>query len=141
MMLVANVAAADSVTFFFHSESVYLYKGSQSDGDWNVGDTITLTGLDHVFRAQPISGFSVEFSQYAATWTCTQATTTDPLWFTVESTEGEGSVTWGIDAESTSSGGVTGPAYVPEPATTALFSAGLLALGIGVVRRRKSSRP
>jgi len=135
----AATAGADSVTFITKAGTLYLYEASQDNGGWSVGDTISLTGMDKVFQIETPGHFTGTSNALSATWTCTEAMTGDP-WFGVYSNESAGTISWGIAAESTSAGSVTGPGYVPEPLTAVIFSAGLVALGAMLVRRRAERR-
>ncbi|MFQ5809633.1 MAG: PEP-CTERM sorting domain-containing protein [Armatimonadota bacterium] len=138
LLAATGVATADSLTFLTESNDLFLYMATPDDNNWTVGDTLTLTGLDKVTNVLTPSAFSVVFDRYNATWTCIQ-NTTGVQFFAVISVEPEGSVSWSIGSNNPASGTIEGPAYVPEPATTALFSAGLLAIGAVMRRRRKAS--
>ncbi len=133
-----GVAGADTVTFFAQSDDWYLYRGDSTDGTFETGDTITVSGMDLVTNVLTPSGFSVVFGPYAATWTALQDVS-GVQFFGVLSTETAGSVPWTVTSDDSGSGTVTGPQFVPEPATIALFSMGLLTLGVGARRRRASA--
>jgi hypothetical protein len=134
-----GVAGADTVTYFAESFDWFLYRGDATDGTFEAGDTITISGMDLVSNVLTPSGFSVVFGPYAATWTALQDVG-GVQFFGVLSTEVAGTVPWTVTSGDSGSGTVTGPQYVPEPATLALFSVGLLALGVRARRRRASER-
>jgi hypothetical protein len=133
-----GTAAADSLNYILHVGELYIYQGVADDGGWDVGDTLALTGMDYVYDTSGPNTWSWVSDKYSATWTCIQATS-GLQYFMVASTEGEGWISWAIDSSHDGSGTVRGPEYVPEPATTALFSVGLMGLGAGVWRRKKSA--
>lgn len=139
--LTAGVTApgADTVTYFGKLGDLYLYQASQDDGAWNVGDVVSLTGMDKLTSTLSPPGFGVAFNPYQAIWTCNQATNGD-ITFGVLSIEAAGSISWSIAANGGSSGSVTGPEYVPEPVTAILFSVGLLTLGLSARRRRAAGQ-
>ena len=141
VMLVATIApaSADSIMFFGQNSGWYLYLGTATDSSWTIGDQVTLTGMDYVSDVLSPSSFSVTFDRFSATWTCIQATS-GIQFFGVASSEAAGTIPWSITSNNSGSGNVTGPEYVPEPATMALFSGGLLAVGIALRRRREASR-
>ena len=131
------VASADTVTFFAKSDDWYLYRADATNSTFEAGDTITLSGMDKVTNALTPSGFSVVFDRFTATWTALQDVT-GVQFFGVLSTEVSGTIPWDVSSIDSGSGTVTGPEYVPEPASVVLFSAGLMALGLRARRRRET---
>jgi hypothetical protein len=129
----------DSLSFVSHGNSRYQYKAEASDNRWDPGDIIVLSGLEQVTGAEGPKGFTVELSPYTVTWTCIELTHGKPH-FDVYSVAAEGDSPYIIASSDPGSGSVTGPAYVPEPMTIALFGGGLLTLA-AALRRRRSLAP
>ncbi|MFQ5809736.1 MAG: PEP-CTERM sorting domain-containing protein [Armatimonadota bacterium] len=131
----AAPALADSLTFKNQSAGRYHYGATATNNRWDPGDVIALTGLEQVTDANAPPGFSVAFSPYEVTWTCLQQTA-GQLSLRIDSVAAAGDVSWDIQSPDPGSGTVTGPAYVPEPETIALFGGGLILL-VGLAWRRK----
>jgi hypothetical protein len=123
----AKPALADSMLYLGQVGTNYKYKAEASDANWDPGDVIALTNLDGVTSASEPVGFVVLYSAYGVTWTCVQAVG-GPKTLTVQSAVAPGQVAWTIISNDSGSGPITGPEYIPEPATTVLFGGGLIVL-------------
>jgi hypothetical protein len=132
----APLVFGDTLTFIGRNGD-YRYRATSSDNGWDVGDTITLTGLEQVTDARAPGGFTVVFTPYTVTWTCIEARGGKPM-LRVESIAGLGDAFYTIQSGDPGAGIIAGPAYVPEPMTLVLFSAGLLLL-MAAWRRRSPS--
>ena len=126
-------AFGDTLTFVGRN-SHYRYRATSTSNGWAVGDTITLSGLEQVTGANAPGGFTVVFTPYTVTWTCIAARGGKPMLF-VESLAGQGDSSYTIQSANPGAGTIAGPAYVPEPVTLVLFSAGLMLL-MAAWRRR-----
>ncbi|MFQ5809634.1 MAG: PEP-CTERM sorting domain-containing protein [Armatimonadota bacterium] len=134
-------AFCDSLAFIGRTNGRYRYRAFSSDNGWDIGDSITLTGMEQITGASAPGSFVVsEVTPYTVTWTCISDRGGRPI-LNVFSIAGEGDIAYSIASGNPGSGTVTGPAYVPEPAAIALFSGGLIVLGGCVWRRRRSMRP
>jgi hypothetical protein len=131
-------ALADTMTYVEYVGTNYKYKAEASDASWDVGDIIALSNLDGVTSASEPIGFTLSYTPYNVTWTCVEAIG-GPKTVTVQSAVAPGEVTWTILSNDSGGGAITGPEYVPEPGTIALFCGGLVALGGAAWRRRRSA--
>jgi hypothetical protein len=134
-------ASADTLSYLGQGGGTYWYLASATDDfTWNTGDVVSLTGMDNLTAANAPFGFSVAYTPWAATWTCTEDFAGVAV-FTVDSAAIAGQVSYSIVSGSGSSGSIEGPEYTPEPTTVMMFSAGLFALVAVVWRRTRPSQP
>ncbi len=129
----ASPASSDTLTFL-GLNGRYRYRAISTDNGWDVGDTITLSGLQQITGASTPGGWTVAWTQYSVTWTCIQSKGGRPL-LNVYSVALPGDSSYFIQSADPVAGTITGPAYVPEPTTIILFSAGLTLLGTALRRR------
>ena len=127
-------ALADSLSYIGKAGASYWYMASASDFVWQAGDFISLTGMEQVSGANEPSGFTVVYTPHTVQWTCVQQAF-GPKFLRVDSAAAAGQVPYSIQSSHPGAGNVTGPEYVPEPATVCLFCGGLMVLA-GLVWRR-----
>ena len=126
---------ADSLSFLGQGAGTYWYLASATDFAWDPGDVVALTGMEQVTGGNAPAGFTIAYSPYSVTWTCTQATFGFPV-FGVQSAAPPGTIAYSIESADPSAGFTPGPEYVPEPTTVGMFCTGLVALGAALWRRR-----